>query len=345
MNYITIFVFLIFSISAYSQIPEADRIFSYKLSTDKNRPQNKNNPLKKDKLEEIFYFVRMPVSWTPAKDKVFLKKNIPAVRGVLILCTWGQTESYIKETISSDGKFLHLVDFADQNNLALVTWSNFRGYSPSTSNDEMSKKQQAMQDALFEERLNEWERGFRLFFKRHNLPLENVLIYGFSGGAQMAHRIALRKPQYFSGIHIHVNSSYDVPTSKGKNIVWLVTTGELEYGYSSAQRFYKTMLDLGYSVIFKAGENLGHSTNPQINALSVEFFSYLLTFLPDYSNPDWTPPPVDKFYLIKYPAYIGDYLNQVVYPTEKASANIPSRHYMTPLPTKSIAKKWGTVLE
>ena len=36
-----------------------------------------------------------------------------------------------------------------------------------------------------------------------------------------------------------------------------------------------------YCVIFKAGENLGHTSTPQIEELSLEFFKYLFTFVPD----------------------------------------------------------------
>ena len=37
---------------------------------------------------------------------------------------------------------------------------------------------------------------------------------------QTEYCIALRKPDYFSGIHIHVNSSYDTPPApKAKNLV------------------------------------------------------------------------------------------------------------------------------
>jgi len=171
------------------------------------------------------------------------------------------------------------------------------------------------------------------------------MLYGFSGGAQIAHRIALRKPDYFSGIHIHVNSSYDTPTPKAKNLVWLVTTGELEYGYPAATRFYQKMIDLGYAVIFKAGENLGHSTNAQINNLSLEFFKYMINFVPDPSNPEWKSPPIDKFYLLRHPIYIGDYLNQVAYPVDKALSNVADRKYMVTLPTKPLAEAWGTIIE
>ena len=250
-----------------------------------------------------------------------------------------------KNVSISESNYRHLIKFADDNNLAVLTWQNFGGYLISTSSDEMTKTQRRDTEFMFNDRLAEWERGFRKVLKKYNLPSNTTLAYGFSGGAQMIHRIALRKPQYFSGIHIHVNSSYDIPTPNAKNIVWLVTTGELEYGYAASTRFYQKMLDLGYCVIFKAGENIGHETNEQIENLSVEFFKYMANFLPDPTNPNWKVPPIDKYYLLRHPTYIGDYLNQVAFPAETAVKQVGGRKYMVALPTKPIAQAWGSIME
>lgn len=160
----------------------------------------------------------------------------------------------------------------------------------------------------------------------------------------MSHRIVLRKPEYFAGIHMHVNSSYDRVVKGAEKVIWLVTTGESEYGYDAGRRFYQNLVDAKYSVIFKAGENLGHSDRDDIRALSIAFFKYLLAFIPDASDKNWKQPPVDKYYMIKYPAFVGDILNHVVYPTEKATAHIEGKN-MTPLPTRLIADNWGTVID
>ena len=108
---------------------------------------------------------------------------------------------------------------------------------------------------------------------------------------------------------------------------------------------YENIFDRGRAVIFKAGENLGHATNAQIDNLSLEFFKYLINFVPDASNPNWVAPPIDKFYLLRHPIYVGDYLNQVAYPVESAVGNVADRKYMVSLPTKPLAKAWGTIIE
>ena len=355
MNFKTTFilVFAFFPLLLFPQaqkkdkyLPENERMFVSVQRTDAKTQAAKSDWKKRTKLEEITFVVRMPSSWTKEKDTVARESKTPCVRGVIAICTWDKDPEKLKRNLSYwDSPYKHLIQFADDNNLAVMTWANFGGYTISTSSDEMTEKQVQNYEFMFNDRLSEWETGFRRLLHKYTLPKDAVLIYGFSGGAQIAHRMALRKPQYFSGIHIHVNSSYDIPPANAKNIVWLVTTGELEYGYSSATRFYQKMIDLGYAVIFKAGENLGHSTNAQINKLSLEFFKYMINFVPDPSKPDWKAPPVDKFYLLRHPIYVGDYLNQVAYPIDKAVSNVADRKYMVTLPTKPIAEAWGTIIE
>ena len=352
---ISCFLFLAvscFSVSAYSQgkkekyLSEDERIFTVTMRTDVKTQAAQKDWRKKSKLEEITYLVRMPSSWTKEKGEAAAKSRIPCVRGVIAICTWQRDSGNLRRNLSYwDSPYKNLIKFADDNNIAVITWPNFGGYFLATSFDEMTEKQLRDYEIAFNDRLSEWETGFRRTLHRYTLPKNAVMLYGFSGGAQIAHRIALRKPQYFSGIHIHINSSYDTPTSQAKSLVWLVTTGELEYGYAAATRFYQKMIDMGYAVIFKAGENLGHDTTSHIDKLYLEFFKYLRNFVPDPSNPEWKMPPIDKFYLLRHPIYVGDYLNQVAYPTEKALTNVAARKYMVALPTKPIAEAWGTIIE
>jgi len=168
-------------------------------------------------------------------------------------------------------------------------------------------------------------------------------MYGLSGGEQMAHRLALRLPEYFFAVHIHVNSSYDRIKDDGNQVLWLVTTGTREYGYPAGVRFYRNALEAGYHMIFRAEENLGHRDSEGTRATGMAFFRYCLRFLPDPSDPDWKKPPVDRFYLMRYPTYIGDYLNGEAFPREQAKKYV-APEAMVALPNKDIAEAWGIVL-
>lgn len=296
-------------------------------------------------FEDITFFLRMPSSWDesdPERDA--LGRRVPSVRGVLALCTWNADPAKVRAILNPKGHFQHFLAWADRNRLAVVTWTNFRGYTIQASGDELSEEDRERFDEAFDDRVGEWERGYRRLCRKYGLPEENVLIYGLSGGGQLAHRLALRAPEYFFAIHIHVNSSYDLPRRGGEEMLWMVTTGTLEAGYPAAKRFYRQALDLGYHMIFKAEENLGHSDSAANRKLSLAFFDFCLTFLPDALDSEWEAPPEDWEYFMKYPVYLGDWYNQIVFPVEGAEGQIPPE-FMVSLPTRAIAEAWGLIVE
>jgi hypothetical protein len=260
------------------------------------------------------------------------------IRGVLCICTWKDTPDGVLSNLRSGP----LVNWAQKNGFALVSWSRLKFYTTAISNDEMDDKADRDWSDQFDIAARKWEYSIQELTRKYKLPPGNFLIDGLSGGAQTAHRLALRKPQYFAGIHIHVNSSYDALTPGGKEIAWLVTTGERDFGYQASHRFYYGALELGYPMIYKAGEGLGHSGSPEIDKLTIAFFDYLLPYLPDHREkaPKFKGDP---YKLMRQPLYIGDWLNQQAVSFEKRHL-IPGR-YQTALPTREVALAWGPLIE
>ena len=171
-----------------------------------------------------------------------------------------------------------------------------------------------------------------------------MLVYGVSGGAQTVHRLAMRTPEHFFAIHMHINSSYDRVDKNGDKMLWLVTTGTREFGYPAGIRFYEAARKKGYKMIFRAEENLGHTDSPETRRLSLAFFEYCIQFLPDPRNPGGGPDPEELFICMKYPAFIGDHINGEAFKTDVASKYMEPE-VMVPLPTMEIAKAWGTILD
>ena len=294
-------------------------------------------------FNDITFFLQMPPGIEETEPDRFGRDSVE-VRGVLALCTWTADLESVRANLNPNGRFKHLLSWAAENHLAVVTWTNFRGYTIRESGDEMEEERREEFDEAFDDRVGEWERGFRRLCRKFDLPESNVLIYGLSGGGQLAHRLVLRAPEHFFAIHIHVNSSYDLPRRGGEDLLWMVTTGTLEAGYPAAKRFYRQALDLGYHMIFKAEENLGHSDSAANRRLSLAFFDFCLTFLPDAADPEWEAPPENWEYFMRYPVYLGDWYNQLVFPTEAGEKQIPPE-FLVSLPTRGIAEAWGLIVE
>ncbi|WP_309398577.1 hypothetical protein [Cerasicoccus maritimus] len=263
---------------------------------------------------------------------------------MIAICTWETTAKNIRDNLELKGKFGHIIKFAEENNLAVVCWTNFKGYKTDTSGDEYEEEMLKDYERNYDRRAREWEMGYKRLCKKYSLPMYDTLVYGISGGGQMSHRLALRKPEYFFGVHMHVNSSYDVLSDDANEVLWLVTTGTREYGYPAGQRFYRDGLEKGYHMIFRAEENLGHSSSEETNRLTIKFFEYCLKFLPDPTDENWQAAPVDQFYFMKHPTYVGDYINQEAFPVDEAEKYVEPQ-CMVALPTKDIAEAWGTIIE
>ncbi|GHC06578.1 hypothetical protein GCM10007047_24470 [Cerasicoccus arenae] len=302
-------------------------------------------PTKIAKYEDITFYLRMPNSWDVEADrKNMFNEPIPAVRGLIAVCTWQTRADDIRGNLEMKGRFSHIIKFAEENNLAVICWTNFKGYRHNEDTVDFEEERAERYEKDYDKRAREWEMGFKRICKKYSLPMHDTMLYGISGGGQMGHRLALRKPDYFFGVHMHVNSSYDALSDDANEVLWLVTTGTREYGYPAGQRFYRDGLKKGYHMIFRAEENLGHSSSPETEALTLKFFDYCLKFIPDPTDENWKKPEVDQFYFMRYPTYVGDYFNQEAFPVKQAEEYV-TPEFMVALPTKEIAEAWGTVIE
>ena len=312
----------------------------------------------KPELEQITIAEREEDTFNPAQPKLhlYLRKPLSAVRtggkieGVLAYATWYQDRT----------KLLHLlqdpqdryVRYAEAHRLALLTWDTATAWSLKESADQRSQQQNFQDDLGFDRLASAWERGVHVLCHDAGLPENDFLLAGISRGAQWAHRLALRKPAHFLAIHIHINSSYDLPTPAAKSLLWLQTTGEREAGYEAAKRFYARCRELGYPIIFKAGENLGHDNNPQIEALGLRFFDYaldirakrdaLMTSAKTSRGKHASPSIWDLSGLEAAPFY-ADFINQDVYGAEERDM-VPAGQRV-PLPTQALARAWGGSME
>lgn len=74
--------------------------------------------------DDISFFLRMPSGWIGEVERDFFGSRKASVKGVLMICTHRSDPEEVKESLSSG--FQHFIRFADEHNLALVTWTNLR---------------------------------------------------------------------------------------------------------------------------------------------------------------------------------------------------------------------------
>ena len=291
---------------------------------------------------KLHLYLRRPATMDPTSGRI---------DGVLAYCTWeGDREKIIHRL---QDEHYYLVRYADEHHLALLTWNTANAFANSESADERSYQDNVKDSAGFDKLAKAWELGVHALCYETGLPEKDFLLYGLSRGAQWAHRLALRKPEHFLAVHIHVNSSYDWPTPNAKCILWLQTTGEREYGYPAALRFYVKCREMGYPIMFKAGENLGHASSPQIDRLGTRFFDYALDV--KAKRDEWTvqagkshlgksvSPDLYAFSGLPQAAYYADFINQEVYGADQRDLVPVSQR--VPLPTKALAQAWGEMAD
>ena len=300
---------------------------------------------KVESLEDIHFYIRMPQSLQSGEQ----------VRGVLVFMTYISKPAELKKWLL--GKNGHpLVLFAEKHKLAVVTSTTATVYSISNSFNDKSRNRFTLDNDM-ERSARAWNRAMKVICQKYQLPEQDFLAYGISRGAQWVHRLALREPQRFLAIHAHVNSSYEEPIAQAKTVLWLITTGDREYGYPAARAFYQKCRTLGYPIVFKAQGNLGHESSPEIERLGVVFFEYALTlkqekdrlieekkensFVEHEIPVKGLPAQVIKDF---YEApYVGDLLNGDVYPAKYAD-RIPEK-LRVPVPCLELARVWGYVQE
>ena len=294
-------------------------------------------------LPVMTFYVRYPKGASP-KDKV---------NGVFAYVTYltekKNLEGWIERPSSDDINF----DFADQHKLVIVTWNTADMYDNADSFI-LDANEEREPDNAMEQCFRAWKIGMDRLCLDYNLPNNGYLIYGYSRGAQWAHRIVLRSPERFLAVHIHINSSYAEPTPEASHCLWLLTTGELEHGNTAARTFYHKAETLNYPILLRIYPGKGHEVFPEEEILGLKFFDYALKLkdrqikrgAAELSSapsvlPEDQPLVLNDSLLRNFrkPSYYGDMLNGDVYPASQVSLLPESQR--VGLPTTDIAQAWG----
>jgi predicted esterase len=260
--------------------------------------------------------------------------------GVLCLVGIGRYIDDIRRMVMADvggsdnGITSCALRYAQKNKLLVICWGSHPLWDPTKNWSDLTPAEMATADSRFDKVASAWEKGMLKLTTQYEIKPKDFLLCGFSGAAQFAARLALRKPQCFRAAYIHIPSSFDMPTFEASSILWCLTTGELESGYVRSIKFYKECKRLGYPIIYKAIPGLGHTVDYRATMLGLHWFDYAR------SLPDSPRERIKALARIEYsPPFIGDYLNQQMEPASTGQW-IPEGQRVF-LPTEVIAKAWN----
>ncbi|HLF26768.1 MAG TPA: hypothetical protein VJG32_10555 [Anaerolineae bacterium] len=99
-----------------------------------------------------------------------------------------------------------------------------------------------------------------------------IILSGFSGGAQFAHRFAFAHPERVQAVAVHSAGSYDEPKPGAAYIPFLVTVGLDDVERVDLARWFADALEAaGYTVTRLEFEHLGHRLSEQAIQATVDF--------------------------------------------------------------------------
>jgi sialate O-acetylesterase len=303
--------------------------------THVEKTDNPNQP-------QITMFMRLPLGITHAAE----------AKGVLCMSLVAKNVDNVQfqlQGVRNADDVGQVLQFADDHKLIVLCWGSHQLWNPRKNWDEQTPEEARDADLAFDQIAKAWEKGVQYFVQNESIPANNYLLWGESGSAQYACRLALRKPDYFLAVHVHIPSSFDKPTPQANRILWCLTTGELEAGHERSLKFYSQCEALGYPMVYKAVAGLGHAWSPISAELGLRFFEYALSVsnqrLAYDSNPlnqristgdEAVQPWLGSF---QKPSFLGDIVNQEIFPSDQTNM-VPSG-FRTPLPTKEIADAWN----
>jgi len=126
-----------------------------------------------------------------------------------------------------------------------------------------------------------------------------MFLYGFSGGAQFAHRFAMKQPDYVCGVSSHSGGSwgtdqYGKINDAAKHIPFAISCGEKDTGKAWAgapygrldwfKRFRDIIAEKGFFYRAATWPNAGHGADPGVHEMTEECFQLATTGFPPSSG-------------------------------------------------------------
>lgn len=271
------------------------------------------------------------------------------IKGVYCFSTWEKEDSTLMNKLKSQDDAA--VKFAERNDLAMVTWNTSKLF-PGGSLQGMNAEQMAIFEARMRQVTLVWDKAIKKLASEFGFPDSGYLLHGFSQGANLGHQMPLFLPSRFLAAHMHVTNRFIPPKPAAHETLWLITTGELDGGYTESWQFYQKGSAMNYPMLIKAGANLGHTGRSDITSLGFAFFDYALNLhkqtLAEQDQVQFSPKKQEvptaaqrmRNDLTKAP-FFGDFINHETFPMSEAEQSWVPEPQRIAIPTEELAKQWG----
>ena len=254
--------------------------------------------------------------------------------GVLCLSLLANSPLHVRELLSSseNDQTKDALEYAEANNLAVVAWGSRRLWDPTRNWDELPRAEAKRIDNDFDLAVQAWKEGIEHFAEKYGIARSGFLLRGFSASAQYAMRLAMRCPERFLAVHLQIPSSFDKPDPKASSILWCLTTGENEMGYTRSLAFFSAARKVNYPFIYKAYQGLGHVSDIRARSLGFACFDFARR---EAAKAQGT---VDMKQLFAVSRNVADVYNQFTCRADEADT-IPPGNLM-PVPSDEILRAW-----
>lgn len=289
----------------------------------------------RDKVEILRRTMRAKPTAQPVLTVFLRTRRNEVSRGVLCLSLLANSPDDIPAKIITGNvasEVGRMVAFAESNKLAVVAWGSARHlWNPRKNWTDLTRQEARTADRAFDQVSEAWSKCVDGLVREQRIPDVRFLLWGYSGAAQYAQRLALRKPERFLAVHIHIPSSFDEPTGGGASILWCLTTGENEGGYERSLAFFKAAKDKGYPILYRAYPGLGHSGCGAAERLGRAVFQLALDRMRRSAAVNWRT-------LFDSAPLVGDVVNLRC--VARAQGDEIPDAYRVMLPSRPIAELW-----
>ena len=110
--------------------------------------------------------------------------------------------------------------------------------------------------------------------KREKVPVDRILIFGFSAGAHFAHRFALWKPERVKAFVAYSAGWWDAPTCGLTNVPALIMCGEKDARLPATREFMERGIQLGLPFVWRSYRDVGHTMTPAVQRKAEAFLRH-----------------------------------------------------------------------